>query len=206
MEIVLYKKNKDFKWVVSKDNFLSQSECETYIEKIKNSEELIKDKDFTKHNGRFVSFNDDTISDKIFNVVKLANTMSFKFDIGGVGGCFGKHYPKTFFSNVSDEDFHSDLDTEDDLVSLSQEGKDTYCDDKMLIKKLGVFDTTTKIAAILFLNDEFEGGNLQIWSTQIEPKPGRLVIFPSFAAHKIRKFSGADRFVIATFIKGDYFK
>ena len=47
MEIVLYKKNKDFKWVVSKDNFLSQSECETYIEKIKNSEELIKDKDFT---------------------------------------------------------------------------------------------------------------------------------------------------------------
>ena len=96
----MYKKNKDFKWVVSKDNFLSQSECETYIEKIKNSEELIKDKDFAKHNGRFVSFNDDTISDKIFNVVKLANTMSFKFDIGGVGGCFGKHYPKTFFSNV----------------------------------------------------------------------------------------------------------
>jgi len=209
MEIVLYKNNKDFKWVMSKDNFLSQSECEEYIEKIKNNEEVIKDEDFIKHNGRFISFNDDPISNKIFNVVKLANTMCFKFDIGGVGGCFGKHYSEVDFAKISDEDFenfHSDLSPEDNLLSFSKDGKNNYSDDEGLEKKLDVFDTTTKITTILFLNNDFEGGELQVWNTPIEPKPGRLVMFPSFAAHKIKKFSGDDRFVIATFIKGNYFK
>ena len=203
----MYKKNKDFKWAMVKDNVLTKTECKHYINKIKNTKGVIKNREHVINNGRFVSFDNDPISKKIFNIVKIANSVCFKFSIGESGICYGKEYSEKEFIQIEDNDFHSDLSTEDNIVAhYSDDGKELYRDNEGTDRYLDVFDTTTKLTTILFLNDEFEGGNLQIWSTQIEPKPGRLVIFPSFAAHKIRKFSGGDRFVIATFIKGDYFK
>ena len=95
---------------------------------------------------------------------------------------------------------HSDLSPEDNKLAHGDYS------DEVFEKEIDVFDTTTKLTAIVFLNDDFEGGDLVIWDNPIEVKPGRLVIFPSFAGHRVRKFTGKDRFVLATFIKGDYFK
>ena len=67
-------------------------------------------------------------------------------------------------------------------------------------------DTTTKMSCVVFLNDEFEGGGLQIWETKIEAKKGRIVIFPSFAAHRVLEFDNEDRYTMITFIKGNTFK
>ena len=168
---------------------------------------MIDNEDFIERNGSWVSFNGDPIVDKIFKVVQLANQMCFKFNIGGVGGCYGKHYFVKDFENLCENGpLHADLSTEDGLVvESSEDGTEVYRDEG-LEKELDVFDTTTKLTVIVFLNDDFEGGDLVIWDSAIKVKKGRIVIFPSFAGHRVRKFTGKDRFVLATFIKGDYFR
>jgi len=203
----LYKKNKDFKWAIARDNFLTESECDDLVDRIKSNKEMIDNEDFIERNGSWVSFNGDPIADKIFKVVQLANQMCFKFNIGGVGGCYGKHYFVKDFENLCENGpLHADLSTEDGLVvESSEDGTEVYRDEG-LEKELDVFDTTTKLTVIVFLNDDFEGGDLVIWDSAIKVKKGRIVIFPSFAGHRVRKFTGKDRFVLATFIKGDYFK
>jgi len=203
----LYKKNKDFKWAIARDNFLTQDECDKIIEKIKTQNKMFDNEDFIERNGSWVDFNDDPIKDKIFNVVKIANSMCFKFNIGGVGGCYGKHYfAKDFEDLCENGPLHADLSPEDNaLVQLSEDGAEEYRDETFE-KEIEVFDTTTKLTAIVFLNDDFEGGELVVWDSPISVKPGRLVIFPSFAGHRVKKFTGKDRFVLATFIKGDYFR
>tara|TARA_R100000234_G_C4929766_1_gene147955 strand:+ start:40 stop:651 length:612 start_codon:yes stop_codon:yes gene_type:complete len=203
----LYKKNKDFKWAIARDNFLTESECDDLVDRIKSNKEMIDNEDFIERNGSWVSFNGDPIADKIFKVVQLANQMCFKFNIGGVGGCYGKHYFVKDFENLCENGpLHADLSTEDGLVvESSEDGTEVYRDEG-LEKELDVFDTTTKLTVIVFLNDDFEGGDLVIWDSAIKVKKGRIVIFPSFAGHRVRKFTGKDRFVLATFIKGDYFR
>ena len=162
---------------------------------------MFDNEDFIERNGSWVDFNDDPIKDKIFNVVKAANSMCFKFNIGGVGGCYGKHYfAKDFEELCENGPLHSDLSPEDNKLAHGDYS------DEVFEKEIDVFDTTTKLTAIVFLNDDFEGGDLVIWDNPIKVKPGRLVIFPSFAGHRVKKFTGKDRFVLATFIKGDYFK
>lgn len=203
----MYKKNKDFKWAIARDNFLTESECDDLVDRIKSNKEMIDNEDFIERNGSWVSFNGDPIVDKIFKVVQLANQMCFKFNIGGVGGCYGKHYFVKDFENLCENGpLHADLSTEDGLVvESSEDGTEVYRDEG-LEKELDVFDTTTKLTVIVFLNDDFEGGDLVIWDSAIKVKKGRIVIFPSFAGHRVRKFTGKDRFVLATFIKGDYFR
>ncbi len=57
----MYKKNKDFKWAIARDNFLTKSECDDFVDRIKNNKEMIDNKDFIERNGSWVSFNDDPI-------------------------------------------------------------------------------------------------------------------------------------------------
>ena len=62
------------------------------------------------------------------------------------------------------------------------------------------------MSCVTFLNDEFEGGGLQIWNDKIgAKKKGRMVIFPSFAAHRVLEFDKKDRYTMITFIKGNTF-
>ena len=63
-----------------------------------------------------------------------------------------------------------------------------------------------KLSFSICLNDEFEGGGLQIWNDKIDAKKGRIVIFPSFAAHRVLEFDKKDRYTMITFIKGNTFK
>ena len=59
---------------------------------------------------------------------------------------------------------------------------------------------------VTFLNDDFDGGELRIWSNIIPAKKGRVVIFPSFAGHKVLTPKNKDRYSMITFIQGNTFK
>ena len=61
----MYKKNKDFKWAIARDNFLTQDECDKIIEKIKTQNKMFDNEDFIERNGSWVDFNDDPIKDKM---------------------------------------------------------------------------------------------------------------------------------------------
>jgi len=55
------------------------------------------------------------------------------------------------------------------------------------------------------LNDDFEGGELQIWNTLFKPKVGTLIIFPSFAGHKVKQFYKENRYTMLFVVEGDEF-
>ena len=120
--------------------------------------------------------------DKIWQVVSLSNTLVYKFDISGIQHSCGKLYPVDTF--VVDDEYHSDF--------AAGEGK--------------VVNTCTKLTSVIFLNDDYEGGQLDIWGNVIDVKKGRIVIFPSFAAHKVLQFSKKDRYTLITFAEGNTFK
>jgi len=174
--------NKNFEWFLVRDNFLTLEECDKEIQFINKS---IEDDNYawgSLHNCKNVDTENDKLLDRLWKVVKLSNTLVYKFDISGIQHSCGKLYPVDTF--IADDKYHTDF--------AAGDGK--------------VVNSCTKLTTVIFLNDDFEGGGLKIWNQTIEPKKGRLVIFPSFAAHKVLQFSEKDRYTLITFIEGNTFK
>ena len=67
-------------------------------------------------------------------------------------------------------------------------------------------DGVPVLSVLGLMNDDFEGGGLDVRGSIIEAKKGRIVIFPSFAAHKVLQFSKKDRYTLITFAEGNTFK
>tara|TARA_R100000081_G_C4813603_1_gene173055 strand:- start:1536 stop:2078 length:543 start_codon:yes stop_codon:yes gene_type:complete len=177
----LFKENKLFKWYLERKGFLTQEECDKIISEIKSQGTLkVKENGWDDvPNGKFVKLDNQKLSDSIFKCVNLANDLSFKLDISGVQGCYGKEYYWNTF----------------------EESETLHCD----IQPGDITNTATKITTILFLNDNYKGGELQIWDTKVKPEVGKLIIFPSFAGHKVKEFTTNDRYVVVTFIGGNHY-
>ena len=167
----MLKENKDFKWSVIKDNFLSQDECDKLKEHLRNSKNKI--------NRVYVTELDDKwLVDRAWMTFKLANTLHWKFDIDGFKDIVGLYYRKGEFTE--DYALHSDFASSEDNTA------------------------TFKLTGVLFLNDDFDGGELKILRGKVKPKPGRLVMYPAFAAHQVLKCNG-DRFTIIFQVEGNCF-
>ena len=177
----LFKENKLFKWYLERKGFLTQEECDKIISEIKSQGTLkVQENGWDDvPNGKFVKLDNQKLSDSIFKCVNLANDLSFKLDISGVQGCYGKEYYWNTF----------------------EESETLHCD----IQPGDITNTATKITTILFLNDNYKGGELQIWDTKVKPEVGKLIIFPSFAGHKVKEFTTNDRYVVVTFIGGNHY-
>ena len=184
----MFKENKDFKWSVIKDNFLTQDECDKLKYHIKNTRENLGEiPEGIKWNSILYNRGDDTdyqwLVDKACMNFKLANTLHWKFNIDSIKSVSGLYYPKDEFDG--DYTLHSDFANGEDETGMDK--------------------TTYKLSGILFLNDDFDGGELEILTGKVEPKVGRLVMYPSFAAHRPLKYSGGDRFTIIFLVEGDTF-
>ncbi len=129
-----------------------------------------------------VVIDDKELLSKLWNIIKLSNDLVYKFDISGIQNSWGKSYSVDSFKE--DEHYHTDFAAGPDRL----------------------VDTTTKLTSVVFLNDDYDGGELEIWGDKVESKKGRIVIFPSFAAHKVLQFSKKDRKMLITFIEGNTFK
>lgn len=174
--------NKNFEWFLVRDNFLSSQECDDEIKFIDSN---VKKDNFVSgdmHDCKNVDIENEKLLDRLWKVVKLSNTLVYKFDISGIQGSCGKLYSVDTFT--ADDNYHTDFAAGDGSV----------------------VNSCTKLSCLIFLNDDFEDGGLQIWNDKIDAKKGRLVIFPSFAAHKVLQFSEKDRYTLITFIGGNTFK
>ena len=62
---------------------------------------------------------------------------------------------------------------------------------------------TDILASILYLNDNYKGGQTGFESVQVEPKIGRLMIFSnSYYLHRVKEVRGSPRYTFASwFIK-----
>ena len=168
--------NKDFRWFVYKDNFLSEDECLSIINKIDNSERI---ESYSEHS---VQLSDEVLKEKYWKLLRLVNTIHYKFDISGIQRdiVYGKRYS------------HEGWLEEEPHVDFNSGG--------------GYIDSTTKLTCITYLNDDFDGGELQVLNDKIEVKKGRVIIFSSFAAHKVLQFYKNNRYVLVNFAEGNTFK
>ena len=169
--------NNNFKWYLVRDNFLSKDECEDIIKIIDD-----ESKQIDTCGAQVVKLNEKIYLDKVWNIMKLSNDIHFKFDIDSVQLQEGKYYK----AGVDKEQntLHSDF--------AAGPGR--------------LVDTTTKLTSVVFLNDDYWGGELEIWGDKIESQQGRIVIFPAFAAHKVSQFYDKDRYTMLTWIQGNTFK
>ena len=95
--------------------------------------------------------------------------------------------------NIGEELWHEDYSLL--KYSLTQEYKPHY-------------DSTSKlgriISALLYLNDDYEGGELEFvnFNVKIKPEPGMLVLFPSnYAyAHRALPISNGTKYALVTWI------
>jgi predicted 2-oxoglutarate/Fe(II)-dependent dioxygenase YbiX len=59
---------------------------------------------------------------------------------------------------------------------------------------------------VTYLNDDMEGGELQVTNDKIPVEVGRAIIFPSFTNHKVMQFYNKNRYVLVCFAEGNTFK
>ena len=169
--------NDNFKWHLVRDNFLSKTECQEIIHTIDE-----KSKEIDTCGAQVVKLDNEKYLDKVWNIMKLSNDIHFKFDIDSIQLQEGKYYKSGTYKEQNT--LHSDF--------AAGPGR--------------LVDTTTKLTSVVFLNDDYWGGELEIWGDKIESQQGRIVIFPAFAAHKVSQFYDKDRYTMLTWIQGNTFK
>ena len=175
----MYKENLNFKWCVPKDNFFSSSECNSIVNHInEKGVSAFKNRSYTQH----LELTDDSLTSKLWSEVQLINNIFYRFNFGGIRQIVGLKYDDDIFK---ESNIHTDF---------GKQYKDT---DKL--------DTTHKMTCVIFLNDDYDGGELEISNDLIKPKKGSMVLFPSFAPHKVKQFYNGNRYVLIGVVEGDTF-
>ena len=62
---------------------------------------------------------------------------------------------------------------------------------------------TSKWTSIIFLNDDYMGGDLIIENVIIKPKKNTLLVFPGNLNHKVTRVTEGDRYTMVSFLKND---
>lgn len=164
------------------DNFLSNDECEDFINFIKEKE---KDKDCRKFNDNFDNFNSRSVNEEICNkfynrFIKIVDLS--EFNITGVNNIV------TCAKYTEGQEFGLHTDT------------------GLYFNKAKALKTTYTV--LIYLNDDYKGGNTVFYTdviTRIVPKKGSLLIFDISLIHAGEKvLSGTKYWIGCEFIGNIY--
>ena len=196
---------KNFKFVVHKDDFLTEKRCDELLEMFDNSEQhkatvagtyTGNGADVVNESVRKVQevrFKDDVILSDGFNLNKninmaceMANALFFNFDISNQLS----NIRMLRYEDTGKYDWHLDIGNEETSVR--------------------------KITAIVQLSDEndYEGGDFEFSMSNDKGddncygsrKKGSLILFPSYLGHRVRPVTSGIRYSIVTWILGNSFK
>ena len=131
--------SKSFQWYLTRDNFLSESECQEIIDIVDSGRDNLEP-------TQAIELKEDKYLNKVWKIMKLSNDIHYNFDIDCVQLQEGKYYKKGVFKE--EETLHSDFAAGPDRL----------------------VDINTKLTSVVFLNDDYWGGGLQIWNDKIESK------------------------------------
>ena len=188
------KKNDRFQFVIYRENYLSDIECDKLIQALDTEElkegELVGDytDGIINKNVRQtlnIDFRDENLFVKLNNAIKLANEQYFNYDIDsidtlrflkyGIGGTYN---------------WHTDYGRHE-------------C-------------SMRKLTAIIQLSDgnDYEGGDFEFGLTDKEGNglikgnrtKGCLIVFPSFLSHRVTPITKGKRYSIITWMEGDTFR
>ena len=137
---------------------------------------------------KWVQFNDETkwIYDKIGQMAQTANEELFQFDLSHMPENI--QYTEYYASNKGHYDWHMDI------------GSSGF----MKFRKISV---TVQLSG----PEEYEGGNLQIWTggqyPYTAPKgKGNIVIFPSFMMHRVTPVTRGTRKSFVLWLGGGHYR
>ena len=196
---------KNFRYVVHKDNFLTEQRCDELITMFDNSEKHKATVAGTyKGNGadvvnesvrkvQEVRFSNEIILSDGFNLTKhllmsfeMANTLFFNFDISNKMS----KIRMLRYEDAGKYDWHLDIGNEQTSVR--------------------------KITAIIQLSDEndYDGGNFEFSMTDEtgkntavgSRKKGSLILFPSYLGHRVSPLTRGVRYSVLTWMLGNAFK
>ena len=188
------KKNDRFQFVIYRENYLSDIECDKLIQALDTEElkegELVGDytDGIINKNVRQtlnIDFRDENLFVKLNNAIKLANEQYFNYYIDsidtlrflkyGIGGTYN---------------WHTDYGRHE-------------C-------------SMRKLTAIIQLSDgnDYEGGDFEFGLTDKEGNglikgnrtKGCLIVFPSFLSHRVTPITKGKRYSIITWMEGDTFR
>ena len=211
----MYKQNNDFKWSVQIPNFLSDTQCDEIINKIKDREEGVF--------GCVGSEDEDGKPLENQIIPEIRSTTEY-YLLPQLGNKFRPDYPsedwtwlskklKGMMQLVNDKVYHFDI-------------KDTDGELKMIEYKDGGHYTwhadfnpgncsLRKLVAIVQLTDpsEYEGGEVQFgfqdkdtgkWY-EMKKQKGSITFFPAFTSHRVKPVIRGKRYVIQELFIGDHF-
>jgi len=196
---------KNFKFVVHKDDFLTEKRCDELIDMFSKSEQYKatvagtykgSGSDVVNENVRKVQevrFSEDIVLSDGFNLNKnltmaceMANTLFFNFDTSNQLS----NIRMLRYEDTGKYDWHLDIGNEETSVR--------------------------KITAIVQLSNEsdYEGGNFEFSMTDEtgkdtavgSRKKGSLILFPSYLGHRVSPLTSGVRYSILTWMLGNAFK
>mgnify|MGYP003138563177 FL=1 len=196
---------KNFKFVVHKDDFLTEKRCDELMDMFSKSEQYKatvagtykgSGSDVINENVRKVQevrFSEDIVLSDGFNLNKnitmaceMANTLFFNFDTSNQLS----NIRMLRYEDTGKYDWHLDIGNEETSVR--------------------------KITAIVQLSDEndYEGGNFEFSMTDEtgkdtavgSRKKGSLILFPSYLGHRVSPLTSGVRYSILTWMLGNAFK
>ena len=92
--------SKDFQWYLTRDNFLSELECQEIIDIVDSGRD-------NSESTQAIELKEDKYLDKVWKIMKLSNDIHYNFDIDCVQLQEGKYYKKGDFKE--EETLHSDF-------------------------------------------------------------------------------------------------
>lgn len=121
------------------------------------------------------------IENRISDIVETSNSL-WNFDIHGCG-------EKIQYTHYRNEGDHYSAHTD-----LGNEG----------------FSGLRKISVVVFLNDDFEGGDLEIFTSDVpitvKAVKGNAVVFPSYLLHSVKPVTKGSRQTLVTWYHGPHFR
>ena len=187
IDIDKLKCNNDFRWYLERENFFSKDECEELIEMV-DKEAVLKsgfyrgtedrDKLSDEHNTScFLNFKrskNSKLLDRFWKVIKLADLTTYHYNCKGI-----------YNNGLSLHRY--------DVGQYYTPHSDFHWIDKYSVNKL---------TCVVFLNDDYEGGEFIVANKKYETKRGSAIIFPSnfMFPHEVKEVIKGERWSVVSWL------
>lgn len=135
------------------------------------------------------------LADKMSYVARMLNGQYFGFDLWG----FGEAFQHTTYTAPKEYAGKTITISAPDVVGHY----DWHID-------IGPGDFFRKLSLVLMVNDDYEGGDLQIRNgaepLTVEKKKGRVYAFPSYVLHRVTAVTKGKRISLVSWVSGPKFR
>ena len=207
------KLNQDFRWIITRENFFSQEECDELIKYIDKHAERKRGHNVPK--WKMMEWDNVDSNEDIDKLTKPEHSENFDW---GDNECI---------LNICKNDEQKYLDKFWSVIQIANATTFKYKIKGIYHNRIQAhrYDkndsynphsdfhnykdySTPKLTCIVFLNDgsEYEGGEFRMFDgTIIEPEVGKLVIHPAFAGHEVKQITSGHRYSCIAWAVGDTF-